>query len=82
MAQDFKVADGALGLEYLVQVGFWPKVKSALFNRLRPYLIGTVRLLVLQKDEVSALKAVCGEIAILWVYVGQGLLAAEAEGLV
>lgn len=82
LVQDFKVANRALGLQHLVQVSFWPKVEAGFLDCLGTYLISPVLLLILQKDEVSALQAVRGEVSILWVYVGQGLLAAEAERLI
>jgi hypothetical protein len=69
LMQDFEVADGALALQDLVKVRFWSECEARLFNCLRFYLIGTINLFICQKNKVSAIATICGEISILRIYM-------------
>ena len=67
--KNFEVSDGALALEDLMKVGFWSKCEARLFNCLRFNLVGTISLSICQKNKVSTITAICGEISILWIYL-------------
>jgi len=80
--KDFEASDGALALKDLMKVRFWSKCEARLFNCLRFNLVGTIGLSIRQKNKVSAITAICGEISILWIYLSQRLLTRETARIV
>jgi hypothetical protein len=80
--KDFEASDGTLALQDLMEVRFWSKCEARLFNCLRFNLVGTIGLSIHQKNKVSAITAICGEISILWIYLSQRLLTRETARIV
>ena len=65
-----------------MEVRFWSKCEARLFNCLRFNLVGSIGLSIHQKNEVSAITAVPGEISILWIYLSQRPLTRETARIV